>query len=183
MNFLLAEAETHAAAESSGGIGSLFTALGLNVQALVLNALAFLVIVWLLGKYVYPHLIKALDAKKDELEAATRLENEAKLSLEKAEKSAAEVLSEARKSADEIIDSAHASAAEQLEDARKKAAAQAERLVSEAREQLARDVQQARQALKDDTTKLVAMATETILDEKLDDTKDAALIRRGLGAK
>ena len=53
-------------AETSGGIGSLFTALGLNLQSLVLNTLAFLVIVWVLGKFVYPSLIKALDAKKDE---------------------------------------------------------------------------------------------------------------------
>ncbi len=168
---------------SSGGFAGLFSALGLNTQTFVLDAVAFLVTVWILGKYVYPPLMKALDAKKDELEAATRLEQQAKVSLEKAEKGADAVLAEARKAADEIISSAHASAAEQIDEARKKAAEQAERMVGEAREQLSRDVLAARATLKADTTKLVAKATETILDEKLDDAKDASLIHRSLEAK
>jgi|SRR6185369_45420 len=177
--FLLAEAE----GSSGGGFAGLFSALGLNTQTFVLDTIAFLVVVWIMGKYVYPPLMKALDAKQGELEAATRLEQEAKLSLEKAEKGAGNVLAEARKAADAIISSAHASAAEQIDEARKKAAAQSERMVAEAREQLSRDVLAARAELKADTTKLIAKATETILDEKLDDSKDAALIRRSLEAK
>ena len=167
-------------AAESGGIGGLFTALGLNVQSLVLNTLAFLVVVVVLGKYVYPSLIKALDAKKDELEAATRLEREAKAALDKAEAKAGDVILEARASAEEIISTAKAAAAIQLEDARAKATAQTERSVVEAREQLQRDVMAARQALKHDTAELIAAATETILGEKLDSAADQALIGRSL---
>jgi F0F1-type ATP synthase membrane subunit b/b' len=91
-------AETEGAAES-GGIGALFNALGLNVPALLLNGAAFLVVVWVLGKWVYPHLIKALDAKKGELEAAARHEIEARKALEEAEAKAQTTLGEARKAA------------------------------------------------------------------------------------
>ena len=167
----------------SNGIGGLFTALGLNVQSLVLNTLAFLVIAAVLGKYVYPHLIQALDAKKDELEAAVRLEREAKMALEKAEAKADGVVGEARAAADDILAAAKAEATAQVEAARVKAAAQTERSVAEAREQLARDVTAARQALKHDTAKLVASATETILGEKLDSERDRALIGRSLESK
>ena len=164
----------------SGGIGGLFTALGLNVQSLVLNTLAFLVIVAVLGKYVYPSLIKALDAKKDELEAAVRMERDAKAALDKAEAKAGDVISEARSSAEEIISAAKADASAQIEAARVKAAAQAERQLVESREELARDVNAARQTLKADTAKLVASATETILGEKLNTESDRALIGRSL---
>lgn len=164
----------------SSGIGGLFTALGLNVQSLVLNTLAFLVIVAVLGKYVYPSLIKALDAKKDELEAAVRMERDAKDALDKAEAKAGDVIQEARASAEEILAAAKTDAIAQLEDARAKAAAQTERSVAEAREQLQRDVTAARQALKHDTAELVASATETILSEKLNSTSDRALIGRSL---
>jgi F-type H+-transporting ATPase subunit b len=172
-------------AETSGGggIGDLFTALGLNFQALIGNTLAFLVIAWLLGKYVFPHLIKALDAKKDELEAATRLEREAKAALDNAEAKAGDVIAEARKSADEILAAAKADAVAQMEASQAKASAQADRTVAEAREQLARDVTAARQTLKADTAKLVAAATETVLGEKLDAGRDAALIERSLETK
>ncbi len=165
---------------SGGGIGALFTALGLNVQALVLNTLAFLVIVWALGKWVYPHLVKALDAKRDELEAAGRMEQDAKTALDAAEARAGQVVAEARKAADEILSSAKADATGQIEAARAKASEQAERLVAEAREQLSRDVLAARKELKTETAKLVAEATSAVLGEKLDEGRDGDLVKRSL---
>ena len=62
---------------SSAGFGGLFTALGLNTQAFLLNTVAFLVTAFIVGKWIFPPLTRALDAKKDELKAATRLEQEA----------------------------------------------------------------------------------------------------------
>jgi F0F1-type ATP synthase membrane subunit b/b' len=85
MHIFLAETEG-----SAGGIGALFTALGLNLPALILNMLAFLVIVWVLGKFVYPTLIKALDAKKDEYEAAAQIEAARTKATEQAERLVAE---------------------------------------------------------------------------------------------
>lgn len=170
-------------AASTGGLASLFTALGLNWQSLILNTLAFLVVVWILGKWVYPPMIKALDAKKDEMEAATRLENEAKATLEKAETAADTIVKEARTGADAILASAKADATEQIENARVKAQAQGERLVAEAHEQLSRDVLAARRELKSETARLVAEATGAVLNEKLDGDKDRALIGRSLESR
>jgi len=170
-------------ADESCGIGSLFTALGLNLQSLILNTLAFLVIAAVLGKYVYPSLVKALDAKKDELEGAARMEQDAKKSLDQAENKAGDVVREARRAADEILASAKADATAQIESARTKASEQAERLVAEAREQLSRDVLAARKELKTETAKLVASAAGAVLGEKLDGSKATELINRSLEAK
>ncbi|HEY6736549.1 MAG TPA: F0F1 ATP synthase subunit B [Candidatus Saccharimonadia bacterium] len=177
-HFLMAEETT-----SSGGFGALFTALGLNWQALILNALAFLVVAWVLGRFVYPSLVKALDAKKDELEAASRQEREAAAKLDEARNQAQQVLAEARQSADEVLAAAKADASAQLDAARAKAGEQAERIVTEAREQLARDVLAARKELKTETAKLVASATEAVLGEKLDEHHDSQLIGRTLEGK
>jgi len=173
----------HFVLAETSGTGGLLTALGLNLQTFVLDMIAFLVTAWVVGKWVFPPLTRALDAKKDELEATAKHEQAAKLALEEAEKSAARTLTKARESADEIIAGAHADAAAQIEAARKKAEAQTERMVREAREQLARDVQQARSELKTETAKLVAGATENLLGEKLDPKHDAALIGRSLEVK
>jgi F-type H+-transporting ATPase subunit b len=173
----------HLLLADNSGIGALFTALGLNVPALLFNAAAFLLVVAILGKYVYPPLVKALDAKKAELEAATRNEVEAKQALDKAEAQAGQVVAEARRAADEILATAKADSATQIEAARTKAAEQGERLIAEAREQLTRDVAAARRELKSETAKLVATATEAVLGDKLDGTHDEALIRRSLEPK
>jgi F-type H+-transporting ATPase subunit b len=188
LHFLMAEtehaAETIAAAEGqSGGIGSLFTALGLNAQLLVVNLVAFLLVAWILGKFAFPSLIKALDAKKDELEAAARQEREAAVKLEAASKQADQVVGEARQAADEILASAKADAAAQIDAARTKATEQGERLIAEAREQLSRDVLAARKELKAETAKLVADAAGMVLNQKLDGQADRDLIDRSLEGK
>ena len=173
LHFLIADAA------SSGGL----SALGLNLQTFIFDLVAFLLTAWVVGKWVFPPLTRALDAKKDELEATARHETDAKKALEQAEKSAVQTLTKARESADEIMAAAHADAAAQLEAARSKAEAQTDRMISEARDQLTRDVQKARGELKAETAKLVAGAAENLLGEKLDSKHDAALIGKSLEAE
>jgi F-type H+-transporting ATPase subunit b len=170
----------HLMMADSGGLGGLFTALGLNWQAFFLDMAAFLVTAYVVGRWVFPPLSKALEAKKEELEAATRLEGEAAQKLDEAKTQAGSVVGEARRAADEVLATAKTDAAEQLEAARKKATEQGDRLVAEAREQLSRDVLAARKELKGETAKLVASATEAVLGEKLDGGSDGKLIERSL---
>jgi F-type H+-transporting ATPase subunit b len=165
---------------ADSGFAGLFSALGLNWQAFLLNTAAFLVTAWVVGKYVFPPLTKALDNKKGELEAATKLASEAQTRLEKAEQTAADVVAKARGTAGEIVAAARDEAAEQLEEARRKAAAQAERVLAEAHDQLQRDADVARRELKAESARLVAAAAEAILHEKLDSKHDTALIERTL---
>lgn len=179
-HLLMANEAATEAATGSSGVGALFEALGLNVQSLAVNSVAFLIVVLVLAKWVFPPLTKALDAKRDELEAALRLEREAGSKLEDAKAGAAKLMAQARHEADEILSAARADAAAQLEAAHTKAAETAERSVAEAREQLARDVLAARKELKAEAAKLVAAATETILNEKLDETRDGELIAQSL---
>lgn len=168
-------------AAEGGGIGDLFVALGLDWRSLLLNAVAFLVIVWLLGKYVYPVLLKTLDAKRGELEAAARSQQEASEALAKAEQSAAKIVAEARDSARELTGAAKQEAADIVKAAETRATEQAERITAQAREQLARDVEAARRELKAETARLVVAATERVTGERLDSDRDAALIQRSLG--
>ena len=68
-------------------------------------------------------------------------------------------------------------------EAEEKAKARAEQIVNDARAQLATDVAKAREALKAETIKLVAVATEQVIGEKLDAGKDAGLIKNALAAE
>ena len=174
---------TYLIGAESGGLSSLFTALGVSWRGLFLNAVSFLFVVLILRKYVYPTLTRALDAKKDELEAAVKLEKSAQEQLSKAESSAGHITAEARTAAEEIVASARNEATQVMEVARGKATAQTERIMAEAREELKRDVAEARRQLKADTAGLVVAATESLLGEKLDGERDAALIGRTLETK
>jgi F-type H+-transporting ATPase subunit b len=168
---------------ADSGIGGLLTALGIDGKALALNAAAFLVVVWVMGRFVYPPLMKALDAKRDELEATAKAKQAADKQLHEAEAAAAKIIAEARTAADAVVAEARDEADERIKTAEQKADKQADRIVAEAREQLAQDVAKARRQLKTETAQLVVSATEAVLAEKLDDKHDTALVARVLEGK
>lgn len=158
----------------------LFEALGVNWKLLVEQAIAFLILVWVLAKFVYPTLIKSIDDRRSAIEAGLKEAKQSQEALEKAEAKVAQLLEQARADADEVIARSHKEAAVMVADAETKAKTRAEQIVADARNQLAAEVSKARQELKNETIKLVAAATEHVIGEKLDERKDASLIKAGL---
>jgi F-type H+-transporting ATPase subunit b len=166
-----------ASEESSQG---LLQALGIDWKLLVTQAIAFLILVAVLAKFVYPPLMKAIDSRRDSIEAGLNEAKEAAAALEKAEAKVADMLSEARKEADDILARTHQETSAMVADAESKAKTRAEQIVEDARGQLQTDIAKAREALKAETIKLVATATESVIGEKLDDKKDSGLITKAL---
>lgn len=174
-NLIVASAE--AASEHSPG---LFEALGLDAKLLVEQTIAFLILVAILAKFVYPALIKSIDQRREQIEAGQKEAKQAEEALVAAEEKVADLLAEARKEADEIIARSHTEASTMVSEAEDKAKARAEQLVADARNQLDADVRKARELLKSEAIGLVAAATEKIVGEKLDEKKDANLIKGAL---
>lgn len=162
----------------SGGI----SALGLNVQAFVFQLITFVIVLVILQKFVFGKLVATLDARQKAVDDSIKHAKAAEEKLAGAEKTIAGMLQEARKEADEVVSASHKEAAQMVEAAETKAAARAEHIVKEAKSQMDVELAKAREALKKDTAQLVALATEHIIKEKLDQTKDAKLINTALGA-
>lgn len=158
----------------------LVQALGLNAQLFIEQGVAFLLLVFVLGKFVYPALIKAIDDRRTAIEAGLQEAKESQEALEKAEAKVTELLEEARKEADDILARTHQEAASMVAEAESKAKTRGEQIVADARQQLAVDVTKAREALKKDTVELVALATERIIGEKLDERGDTDLVKKAL---
>ncbi len=169
-NFLIVASSS----ESSPG---LFEALGLDVTLLIEQTIAFLILVAILSKFVYPALVKSIDARREQIEAGVKEAKQAEEALAKAEADVVGILAAARKEADEIIARSQQASAANVTEAEQKAKVRAERIVADARAQLDNDIRKARESLKGYAVKLVATATEHIVDERLDDKKDAKLIK------
>jgi F-type H+-transporting ATPase subunit b len=167
------------AAESAASPGIL-EALGIDWKLLIEQGLAFLILVAILAKFVYPALVKAIDDRREAIEAGLQEAKQSQEALATAEAKVAEMLETARKEADEILARSHQESATMVADAESKAKTRAEQIVADARQQLSIDVSKAREALKKDTVELVALATERIIGEKLDEQKDAALVKKAL---
>jgi F-type H+-transporting ATPase subunit b len=168
------------AAEASPG---LLQALGIDWKLFVVQGIAFLILVGVLGKFVYPALMKAIDSRREAIEAGMKEAKEGQEALANAEAKVGELLAEARKEADDILARTHQEAASVVAEAEGKAKTRAEQIVADARAQLGVDVAKARETLRKDTVELVALATERVVGEKLDATKDAELVKKALSEK
>lgn len=156
--------------------GNIFASLGIDWKALLLQIVAFLILVFILGKYVYPWLMKSVDERQAGIEAAAKATAEAQKSAEANKEAVAELLSQARKEANEIIGTAKLESAEIVSTSEKKAKSIAERIAKDAHDQLDKDVVNARKVLYNDTLELVGLATEKIIAKKLDKKADSDLI-------
>lgn len=168
------------AAESAGESAGLLGALGIDLKLFITQLLAFLVLVAILGKFVFPFLVRSIDQRRESIEEGLKQAKEAQEASEKAEVRVQKLLADARSEADDILSRSHAEAAAQVAEAEEKARTRADQIIKDAHTQLEADVAKARLALKKDTAALVAMATERVLHEKVDARKDAQLIDRAL---
>jgi len=169
-----------AAAEEAAGGSNLLTSLGIDWRLFITQTLAFAVLLGILAKFVYPVLIKSIDDRRATIEAGLEEAKQSQTALQEAEERVAALLADARKEADAIIARGHQEATGMVTEAETKAKQRAERIVAEAHNQLASDVAKARAELKKDTLHLVSLATEKVIQEKLDATKDAKLVETAL---
>lgn len=154
-------------AAESGAEAGLFGALGIDWRLLILQAFAFLILVFLLGKYLLPWLMKQVDERQANVEAAANAATEAKKAAADSQEQVAELLDIARKEAADIVNTAKLESAEIMKVSENKAKAMAERITEEAQAQIDKDVAAARRALHNDTVELVALATEKIIGAEL----------------
>jgi F-type H+-transporting ATPase subunit b len=170
--YLLASAEAGEA--ESGGI---FGALGIDWKTLILQAIAFLVLVFILTKWVYPPILKMLDRRQKLIDDSVTAAKETAAKAEKAGAEIAKQLKEARTEADEIVAAARQQSEQMLLTAEEESIKRAEATVASARQQLQRDVEAARQTLREETVELVALATGKITRDKLTGAVDEKLIK------
>lgn len=171
---------THFAETTGGG---LFDALGINLQMLIFQIIGFLVLVFVMGKYIFPVLNKSIDAREAAIrESAELAEKARKDALATEEKIQAE-LKQAKKVAADMIDIAHKESASLLEAAEEKAKKRADHIVDTAQARLEQDVLAARETLRRDMKNLVADATEAVIKQKMTSTTDKKLIEEVLSPK
>ena len=169
------------AAETAHEQPGFFEALGIDWKLLVLQTIAFLVLLWFLGKFVYPPLTRMLEKREADIEAGVKAAHEAEKKAEDAKAEMSKLLKEARREASDIVATAKEEATSVIEAADVKTKARAEQIIADAHDQIEKDVAAARKTLHNETLNLVADATEKVVgktvDAKVDDKIIAAAVK------
>lgn len=149
----------------------------LEVNAtLIVEILAFLAMLELLRRYVYPVVIRAAEARQkaiqDQLEGAEQARQAAEERLSDAERR----LNEARAQAQEVIDAASRSADQVRAELRRQGEEEGKRQIERAQREIEGEKQRAIEALRGEVADLVTTATERVLGEVLDRQRHQKLI-------
>lgn len=158
----------------------ILSSLGIDWTLLLFQGIAFLILVFLLGKYVYPVFLRIIDERQDKMDEGTRAAAEAEKKAAEAEKQIEKALKQARSEATDIVATAKTEASAMVSKAETDAKKRGERIVEEAREEIDKEVIAARKTLQRDTAGLVkqaaSIATAGVADSKL----DTALIKKSV---
>lgn len=168
----IASAET-----SDGGIMGAF---GIDVPTLLFQAVAFLLLVFALGKWVFPVFMAAVDRREARISESLKAADEARQAADTAGEDVAKLLKEARREASEIVSTAKQEAAAMTQDAEVRARAKAEAVAAASLEEINKEVLAAKKVLRKEALNLVAVATEKVVGKTVSDGVDANLIKASL---
>jgi F-type H+-transporting ATPase subunit b len=153
--------------------------LDLSLSFLV-EIVAFLAMIAILARWVYPRVIAAAEGRQrqiaEQLEAAERARQEAEQRLKDAEAR----LQEARGQAAEIIEGGNKLAEQMRADGRARAEEDAKRITESARREIEAERQKALDSVRAEVADLVVAATERVIGESLDITRQRQLIERAI---
>lgn len=164
-----------AAAEPSADQG-IFGALGIDWTLLIVQMVAFVILLAVLKKFVYPPFMAAVDKREASLKEISEASEAAREGAEKNKQEVEALLDEARKEAAAIVSTAKDEAENIVSGTEEKARANAERIVSDARAEIEREVEIVKKELHNQTVELVALATEKVIGKTNSKNIDNQLI-------
>src|SRR6186713_1625431 len=97
---------------------------------LIAQAIAFAVLIWFTVKFVWPPLLKAIEARQKEIADGLAAASEGRNALEVAAKQSAITLNEAKQKASEIIGQAEKRASQIVDEAKDNAKVEGERILA-----------------------------------------------------
>ena len=158
------------------GIG----ALGVDGKALLIQLVTFVLAFLVLKRFAFKPILKVLSDRRELIESGVALGEQMRQEQAESATKLAQMLADARSAADGIIAGAQETSRQVVREAEDKAHEKAAGILQEADARIKSDTQRARKQLEGELVGLISDATEAIIGEKVDATKDAALIDRAL---
>ena len=135
----------------------------------VAELIAFVLILVILGRYVYPFISKAMRERQEMIKKQVEDAEEAKTKLAEAEKAYQNAINEARTEAAQIRESARAEAQRTVEELRAQATEEQQRIVQRGEEQLAMQRSAVVRELRAEIGTLAVELAGKIVDQRLTD--------------
>ena len=149
--------------------------MNLNIT-LVAQAITFFVFILFCTKFVWPYMIKAIEARQKQIADGLAAAEEGKQSLERSAKQAEVAISQARGRANDIVSQAEKRASQMVEEAKNAAKAEGDREKAAAKAEIEQEVSRAKEMLRTQVAVLAVAGAEQILKREVDAKAHADLL-------
>jgi len=143
---------------------------------LVMQAVAFGAFIWFTAKFVWPHLMRAIDTRQKQIADGLAAGEEGRQSLASAEKRIAEMLAESKTRSSDIIAQGEKLKSETIDAAKAEAKAEAARILVAAKAEIEQEVVRAKEALRNQVADLAVAGAAKILKREVDAKAHADLL-------
>ena len=140
------------------------------------QAIVFTAFIWFTIKFVWPPLLRAIEARQKQIADGLAAAEQGKKSLEVSSKQAEQAIQEARSRAAEIIAQAERRDAQMVEQAKFSAKAEGDREKAAAKADIQQEVSRAREQLREQVAALAVAGAEKILRREVDAKAHAELL-------
>ncbi len=143
---------------------------------LIAQSLAFILFLIFTAKFVWPPLLRAIEARQKTIADGLAAAEQGKKSLEVSGKQAEQAIQEARMRATEIIGQAEKRGAQVVEEAKTVAKAEGDREKAAAKADIRQEASRAREQLREQVAALAVAGAEKILRREVDARAHAELL-------
>ena len=144
---------------------------------LLAQAITFFIFVWFTAKFVWPPLMRAVEARQQEIADGLAAGEQGRRSLETSTKQAQQEIAAARARAAEIIAQAEKRGAQMVEEAKVAAREETGREKAAAKAEIEQQASLAKEALRAQVAKLAVAGAERILRREVDAKAHSDLLR------
>ena len=143
---------------------------------LIAQAITFTVFIWITVKFIWPYMLRAIEARQKTIADGLAAAEQGRRSLETSTRQAEEAVAQARGRAAEILAQAEKRAAQGVGEARGAAKEEGHREKAAAKAELEQEVTRAREQLRDHVASLAVAGAERILRREVDAKAHADLL-------
>ena len=144
--------------------------------SLIAQAVAFALFIWFTVKFVWPPLLRAIEARQKQIADGLAAGEQGRQSLEVSKKKSDEAIADARGRAADIVTQAEKRAAQLVEEAKNAAREEAGREKAAAKAEIQQEASRAREQLRDSVAMLAVAGAEKILRREVDAKAHADLL-------
>jgi len=149
--------------------------MNINIS-LFAQAAVFAAFIWFTIRFVWPPLLRAIEARQKQIADGLAAAEQGKRSLETSAKQAEQTIQDARGRAAEIIEHAEKRSAQMIDEAKTAAKAEGDREKAAAKADIQQEAQRAREQLREQVAALAVAGAEKILRREVDAKAHADLL-------